>query len=131
MVLRVLVADGHPQVRMALAERLGRAAAIESVLVAATLEEAIICARQHAPHVVLCDPLSLGDAEETVRRLEATGARVVALVASIEDSMADTLRRAGARAILLKGVSTSILLRHLADAAQHGARSDPPNAPPS
>lgn len=116
MSYTVLVAAGHPQLREALAARLRRVPEITAVLAAAGLEEAIACVEQHAPRVVLCDPTTLGDASTAVQRLAGAGIPVVALVASIDVAAAEGLRRAGARVVLLQGITTATLLRHLADA---------------
>lgn len=112
--MTLLLVDGHAGVRGALAARLRQEAAVGAVTTAATLEAALQLAHAHPPDVVLYDPRTVpGDADNAVRQLARACRRVVILTSSLRPGEAHALPRAGAAALLFKGIATTTLLAHL------------------
>src|SRR6185312_6879140 len=102
--ITLLVVDGHPGVREALARRLRQQPTVGAVTVASTVESALRLARDYTPHIVLYDPRTMvGDACETIHQLAQAGRRVVVFTSSLLEGEAAVLRQAGATALLLKG----------------------------
>jgi DNA-binding NarL/FixJ family response regulator len=109
--LTLLLVDGHHLVREALAHRLRRAPGIDAVHAANTLQDAMHLAHSHAPHVVVCDPRTIGgDGAEAVRRLRREVRHVVVLTSSLLPDEAAALAEAGSAVLLFKGVDFPSLL---------------------
>lgn len=109
--ITLVLVDGHHRVREALAQRLRRAPGIGAVHVANALHDAIHLAHRHAPHVVICDPRTLGgDGAEAVRRLRGEVRHVVVLTSSLLDHERQALAEAGSAVLLLKGEDFPTLL---------------------
>jgi DNA-binding NarL/FixJ family response regulator len=106
MAPRLLLVEGHAGVRAALAKRLERALGRGAVAVASTLQAAVAQVQCQPTAALVCDPTTLGGgaarAAEMVRQLSATGVPVITLLPSLADGEEAALRRAGARAVLLK-----------------------------
>ena len=103
--LRVVIADDQPMMRAGFKAVLEATGAIEVVGEAATGEEAIEAAREHAPDVVLMDIEMPGmDGIEATRRLPRQ--RVLILTTfGLDEYIVDALR-AGASGFLLKDAPT-------------------------
>ncbi len=127
-MIRVLLAEDHPVVRVGLIALLGAAPGIDVVGAAADGEEAVALATRERPDIVLMDLCMPGlDGIEATRRIVAStpATRVVVLT-----SMADRERifgalDAGAVGYLLKDAEPDELLRALRAAA----RGEAPLAP--
>src|SRR5581483_973329 len=101
--IAVLLVEGHPRVREALARALRRAPGIGPVHEAGTLQDGVLMAREHAPRVAICDPRTVGgDSAAVVRQLRPEVRHVVVLAASLLDHERQALA-ASASAVLLKG----------------------------
>jgi DNA-binding NarL/FixJ family response regulator len=104
--VRLLIADDHPVVRDGLAAILGTQVDFEVVGSAGTGEEAVRCALEIEPDVVLMDLEMPGlDGAEAIRRLRAArpGTRVIVFTAFDTDDRIMEAVRAGAQGYLLKG----------------------------
>jgi NarL family two-component system response regulator LiaR len=109
--MTLLLVDGHAGVRTALAARLRQERAVARVDVAATLEDGLRLAQEWPPDLILYDPRTVpGAAISAVRQLAEEGRCVVILTSSLRDNEAQTLPRAGARALLFKGLAIAPLL---------------------
>lgn len=107
----VLVADGHP-LRHALGERLRRTPGVSAVHIASTLESAIRLAQEHAPHIVICDPLTLGAPAtigDVVRRLRREVGHVIVLTSSLLEHERQAITAEGATGIIFKGAPRGTL----------------------
>lgn len=129
--MRLLIVDGHAQVRAALARRLHRRqdatvlAAVGNVTAGARLVAELI------PDVVLCEPRTMGvDPVAAVRRLVAAGAPVAVWTSSLVQGEAEAFRRAGAAATLLKDTNLSGLIAALLPLVPQGAPEVPTNPAP-
>ena len=110
---RVLIAAADPLVRRAL-ETVLAAPEFELVAETASASEALVIARETAPHVALVDVvLEEGDGLEVAERLarEAPDTRVIVLSASDDDNKALRALRAGARGYLRKDIELDALPR--------------------
>jgi DNA-binding NarL/FixJ family response regulator len=128
-VIRVLLVDDHPVVRMGLRHLLAAADDVEVAGEAASGAEAVALAGDLAPDVVLMDlrmPGMDGVAATCRIRAEHPGARV--LVLTTYDTDADIVRavEAGACGYLLKDAP----MRTLVDAVRAAARGETVLAPP-
>src|SRR3954451_1387475 len=110
---RVLIAAADPLVRRAL-ETVLSAPDFELVSETASAEQALVTARDTAPHIALIDViLEDGDGLETAERIvrEAPDTRVIVLSSSDDDSKAIRALRAGARGYLRKDIELDALPR--------------------
>lgn len=111
--IRVMIADDHPQVRLQVRARLSREPGLEIAGEAAGSEQAIQCALDSRPHVILIDPI-MSDG----RGLVALGsivtqlphAAVVVLTAFADTAFRSELRKLGVRHILDKGIASERLV---------------------
>jgi DNA-binding NarL/FixJ family response regulator len=119
--ITVLLVDGHAGVRAALADRLCHAPRVGAVTATSTLEAAVQLARDVAPDVVLYDPRTVaGNAAAGVRLLGQGGRPVVVLTSSLLEDERAALLRAGAAAVLLKGIAVPALVAAMAAALTRG-----------
>jgi DNA-binding NarL/FixJ family response regulator len=128
-VIRVLIVDDHPVVRVGLRGMLAATDDIEVVGEAGSGTEAETLAGAVAPDVVLMDlRMPGGDGVTATARLLASHPRLRVLVLTTYDSDADILRaiEAGAAGYLLKDAA----LATLADAVRAAHRGETVLAPP-
>lgn len=110
--ITLLLVEGHPGVRDALATRLRRASGIGTVHVAPNLQAGTLMVEEHAPQLVLVDPRSVGvDPVAVVQRLTGEHRRVVVFTSSLLQEEEAALLRVGCAAIAYKGVEFAALLR--------------------
>jgi two-component system, NarL family, nitrate/nitrite response regulator NarL len=102
-VLRVVIADDHPPTRAGVCEALAKQSCVV-VAEAATAEEAIAAAREHAPDVCLLDINMPGSGIAAAAEITHTvpEVAVVMLTASRDDEDLFAALRAGASGYLLK-----------------------------
>jgi DNA-binding NarL/FixJ family response regulator len=109
--LALLIVDGHPGVRAALARRLQHTPGIGAVVAVGCLGAALHVAAECAPDAVIYDPRTVrGNAAEMIGQLTTGGRAVVVLTSSLLDGEAAVLARAGAAAVLLKGCGIAELV---------------------
>jgi DNA-binding NarL/FixJ family response regulator len=123
--IRVMLAEDHPILRMAIARVLGEHADIEVVGQAANGEEAIDVALRLRPDVVLMDVAMprINGTEATRRILETLpGTRVIGLSMHSDAVMAAAMHEAGAVGYICKDAPPddliAIILAHAADASE-------------
>ena len=120
-VVRLLIADDDPAVRLTLSALATRHPALELVGAAADAEEAIELARQHRPDVVLLDvsmPGGGGIRAATGIRDVMPDARLVALSAHDGPAVQLDMSRAGAIGYLVKGTSDEDIVSAIRSAAR-------------
>jgi DNA-binding NarL/FixJ family response regulator len=128
-VIRVLVADDHPVVRMGLTGLLDLEDDIEVTGEAADGEEAVVLAGVQRPDVVLMDlQMPRLDGAGATAAIVAKFPEIQVLVLTTFDTDDDILRavEAGARGYLLKDTPRA----HLVDAVRAAARGETVLAPP-
>ena len=111
--IRILVVEDHNVVRQGLVALLKMAGGLEVVAEAATGAEALLQFGQHSPDVTLIDLRlpGMGGVEVISRvRLNAPQARFIVLTTYDGDEDIYRALRAGARAYLLKGMTTDDLV---------------------
>lgn len=113
IVMRVLLADSHPQVRNRLAARLQRESDLEIVGQASNSSEALRLALFSCPQVLLIDPMmsdgfGLANLRQIVSRLPQI--RVVVLTAYVDTALKMELNRMGISQIFLKGLAPERLV---------------------
>jgi DNA-binding NarL/FixJ family response regulator len=114
--LKLLLVEGHEQVRAALMRRLHRAPGVRSLDAVADLPSALSLLRDPSADLVLCEPQALAvDPQTAVRLLAATGRPIVVWTSSLREGEAAMLHAAGAAAVLLKEVNLTHLLRTIRD----------------
>ncbi|HVC80602.1 MAG TPA: hypothetical protein VNL35_08915 [Chloroflexota bacterium] len=120
--LRVLLVEGHPSVRAALLDGLGRAAIVGSVAAVGSLSTAVAFLREIKPDIVVCDPRTLrGRPLDTITCLGGLGCPLVAHTSSVDTGEAAAWEGAGAAAVILKGGNLSSLLAQLASSTRSSA----------
>lgn len=120
--ISVLLVDDHTVVRSGLTALLGTQADIAVVGEAASGEEALEAAQQHAPDVVLMD-LAMGagmDGIEAIKQLRQRTAKQAIIVFTTYDSDADIVRAvdAGAMGYLLKDAAPEEIFAAVRGAVQ-------------
>ncbi len=128
-MIRVLIADDHPVVRMGLTGLLDLEDDIEVAGEAADGLEAVVAAGQHRPDVVLMDlQMPRLDGAGATAQIVAAYPDTQVLVLTTFDTDADILRavEAGARGYLLKDTPRA----QLVEAVRAAARGDTVLAPP-
>jgi DNA-binding NarL/FixJ family response regulator len=109
--LTLLLVEGHPGVRTALARCLDGMAGVGRVATASTLEEAVRLRREVKPDVILYDPRTVaGDPAAVLGALHCPDCPVIILTSTALDEEVAMLRRAGGALVLLKGLRVSDLL---------------------
>lgn len=111
---RVVIADDHPAMRLALAELLGGHPLLQIVAVAADADEAITCCTSHRPDIALLDaamPRGGGARAAAVISAELPATRVVCLTAYTDERTRLEMLRSGASAVLHKGSGEDIAER--------------------
>ena len=111
---RVVIADDHPAMRLALAELLGGHPLLQIVAVAADADEAITCCTSHRPDIALLDaamPRGGGARAASVISAELPAPRVVCLTAYTDERTRLEMLRSGASAVLHKGSGEDIAER--------------------
>jgi DNA-binding NarL/FixJ family response regulator len=111
-VIRVVIADDHPAVRMSFEAYLGAQDGIEVVGAGENGEQAVALAQSHEPDVVVMDVrMPVVDGIEATRRIKqlVPAARVILISAYEEDTLQDSGRQAGAEGFLFKGIMGSSL----------------------
>lgn len=122
--LRVLVVDDHPVYRDGLAVLLGSVPGLVVVGTAADGAEAVRCAREEQPDVVVMDvqmPGMDGIAATRAITTESPSTGVVVLTMSEDDGTVFSAVRAGARGYLLKGADQEEVVRAITTVAGGGA----------
>ncbi len=108
MNIRILIADDHPIVRLALKEQLSRTLGVSVIGFASNSTELMDRARVDLPDVILTDYYmpggAYGDGQEMIAGLlkELPGARVVVLTMSANAALLTMLARSGVHGLLLK-----------------------------
>ncbi len=116
--VNILLVEGHPTVREALAKRLCRDSRVRVLAATGRLFAAEKLAAELLPDAVLCDPRSVDDSPATVvRAFAGTGYPVVVLTTTVHNDEEVCLKGAGAAAVLLKGCSINAVYTALAAAA--------------
>jgi len=111
--IRVMIADDHPQVRLQVRARLSREPGLEIAGEAAGSEQAIQCALDRRPDVILIDPImsdgrGLVALDSIVTQLPQ--AAIVVLTAFADTAFRSALRKLGVRQILDKGIASEQLV---------------------
>ncbi|MBI5880084.1 MAG: response regulator transcription factor [Chloroflexi bacterium] len=108
--IRILLADGHQNVRMQVRARLARESGFEVVGEAATSERVLELVAEARPDVLLIDPIMPdGHGLLAVSQL-APQMAVIVLTAFSDTVMQMELRRMGVRQILDKGIESERLV---------------------
>lgn len=114
--IRVLIVDRNPEVRRALAARLGSSQGIEVLTTARGASEAFPLISALAPEVVLLDSRSLGELPqaheivEPVRALRRLGPRIIVLATYSDERERRAFLQAGADRYLLKDIDSASLI---------------------
>jgi DNA-binding NarL/FixJ family response regulator len=114
MTIRILCVDDHPLVRKGIASIVANEPDMAIVAEAGTGEDALVCYREHLPHVTLMDlrlPDQDGAAATAAIRREFPDARVVALTSYGGDQDIARALEAGVSGYLLKEVAHVDLVR--------------------
>lgn len=109
-LVRVLVADDDPMIRMALSEVLEAEADLHVVAIAEDAEEAVVLTAEHDPDVAVLDVrMPGGGGTHAAREIRAHSPRTQLLAFSAYDDSgtADELKRLGVREYLIKGVTNA------------------------
>jgi len=128
-LIRILIIDDHPAVRVGLTSMLGTQAELEVVGAAANGEEALAILKKHAVDVLLLDlRMPATDGIETMLRVKHAGHAVRVIILTSFDTDEDIYGaiRAGAQGYLLKDAS----LKEMVEAvrAVHAGKKYLPNA---
>jgi len=132
MTIRVLLADDTKTMRDGLRALLESAAGVAVVGEAASGTEAVRLTRELAPDVVVMDiRMPDMDGVQATRQLKAVGAsaRVVAITAALDETLAERLREAGAVGIVPKEEVFEKLLPAVREAAAANIRDSLGGAP--
>ncbi len=116
MVVRVMLADSHTEVRRQLAERLSRETSLHIVSEVSSASELLAEFRAANPEVLLVDPLSRdGGYMSALKQLVASypGIKIIVLASVVDTYLQVELKRIGVSHILNKGVQTETLLRQI------------------
>jgi DNA-binding NarL/FixJ family response regulator len=111
-MIRVVIADDHPAVRMSFEAYLGAQEGIEVVGLGENGQEAVALVESEEPDVVVMDVrMPLVDGIEATRRIKrlAPKTRVILISAYEEPELRDSGHQAGADQFLFKGIRGSIL----------------------
>lgn len=111
--LHIAIVDDHPLFREGVAHILEQQAGIEVVAQGASAADAIAIAERHLPDVMLLDVSMPGGGLAAIRHIATAWPviRVIMLTVSEQEDDVTTALRAGARAYVLKGVSSRDLTR--------------------
>jgi DNA-binding NarL/FixJ family response regulator len=110
--LKLLVVEGHAQVRAALTERLHRTPGLRVLAAVGDVPAALFLLQERALDLVLCEPRTMAaDPRTAVATLAAAGRPVVVWTSSLVEGEAALLRAAGAAAVLLKDLDLTHLVR--------------------
>jgi len=111
--LTIAIVDDHPLFREGVAHILEQQPGIEVVAQGASADEAIAIAERYLPDVMLLDVSMPGGGLEAMRHIAAVWPviRVIMLTVSEQEDDVTTALRAGARAYVLKGVSSRDLIQ--------------------
>lgn len=115
-MVRVLLADSHPQVRAELAKRLEREPDIEIIAQAANSGQTLRFALSSQPDVLLIDPVmrdgfGLANLRQIVSRLPSMA--IVVLTAYVDTALKIELNRMGIDHILAKGLASENLVNEI------------------
>ncbi len=115
-MVRILLADSHPQVRAQLANRLKREPDIEIVAQAANSGQTLRFALSSQPDVLLIDPVmrdgfGLANLRQIVSRLPSMA--IVVLTAYVDTALKIELNRMGIDHILAKGLASEYLVNEI------------------
>ncbi len=118
-LIRLLLADDHPDVLAQLASRFRREPGIELVGQAENSAQAIALSLAEKPDVLLIDPimrdrLGLNALKQIIRRCPST--QLIVLTAVVDTALQIELRKLGVSQILIKGLETSQLLQTIQNA---------------
>lgn len=111
-LLHIAIVDDHPLFREGVAHILEQQPGIDVVAQGASADEAIAIAGRYLPDVLLLDVSMPGGGLEAVRHIATAWPviRVIMLTVSEQEDDVTTALRAGARAYVLKGVSSRELI---------------------
>ena len=128
MTIRILIVDDHAVVRQGLKMFLKTDREFDIVGEAANGEEAVRCARELEPDVVLMDllmPVMDGITATQAIRRELPNVEVLALTSVLEHASITNAIRAGAIGYLLKDTQAADLRRAIQAAAKHQVQLSP------
>ena len=118
--VRLLIVDRNPEVRRALAARLGSSKRIVVLATVAGAGEAVRQTSSLTPDVVLLDSRSLGQSgaiDEVVHALRGRRARIVVLATYPDESEREAFLKAGADRYLLKDIDSAALIAEIGQVA--------------
>jgi two-component system response regulator DevR len=122
----VIIVTGHPRVRQNLGRLLRREPAIDTVVEAESMWDAVAHVSVNAPDVAVIDlrlPAGTGlDACREIRSI-APSTRVILLAGFIDEALQRRAVEAGAAALLLKEPDPSALLAEIRKHAMHSSGS--------
>jgi two-component system, NarL family, response regulator len=127
-IIRVMIVDDHPVVRIGLADLLERVGGLTIVALAADGAEAIRLFHMHRPDVTLMDlRMPLMDGISATEKLleEVPEARIVLLTCYDGDEYVHRGLRAGARSYVLKGTTIENLIEVIRTVYYGGRRLSP------
>lgn len=126
--MRIMIVDDHELVRLGLRNLLSRRSDWEVVVEASTEAEAIQCAKEHAPDVIVMDVrLAEGTGIEACRAIinDSPEVKVIILTSFADDDLLFNAIEAGAAGYVLKQVGNDDLVRAIETVARGGALLDP------
>ena len=113
---RIILADGHPQVRKLLSAQLQRESSLEVIAVTSDSDATFQQVTHLQPDTLLIDPIMQdGMGLATLRQIRKTfpSVQVIVLTAFVDTTLKLQLHEMGIHSILAKGISFSQLLSEL------------------
>ncbi|MGY1835306.1 response regulator transcription factor [Blastococcus sp. SYSU DS0510] len=123
-MIRLLIADDHTGVRLALCDLFDSTADIAVVATCSDGDEVLPAARSTRPHVALLDhvmPRMTGLEAAAQLRHECPGVRIVLLTGTVLSSVMEEARALGAAGFLAKGEDSDALADHIRTVAHGGS----------
>jgi DNA-binding NarL/FixJ family response regulator len=115
-VIRLVIADDHPAVRLSYAAYLGELAEFDVVGTVTNGSEAVAACRTNEPDVVVMDVrMPVMDGIEATRLIKKNqpGTKVILVSAYEQEELIEAGRRAGADLFIVKGMSGAQLATHV------------------
>lgn len=126
---RLLIVDEHPSVRTYLAARLGREPGFDVICLASDSDQALQCALENQPDVILMDPMMRdGYGFDTIRQIKDSlpFVEVIVLTAYVDTSLHLELKKIGVTNVLEKDLESHRLIDLLREIS--AARQLPPKS---